>query len=200
MSIIGGRRVHSLWFGGTGDMAATLNNAAITADWTRNAVGNPVQIVSVAANSHKFSAGSHVYIEGNTEYGGMRSIYSVNANTFTMLLDEGFEYTTETFDGAETMKVALAPGNVPFQLVSFELHLNTASATSENFTVTLDANKGSAYDVLLFSQDMNTETDVFQSYSSDEMYLEAGDVIRFAWANTNGCTWGLVVRYTLGSH
>ena len=46
------------------------------------------------------------------------------------------------------------PAGATYQVVSVSLNLNLAPTTAENFTVTLDAYDGAAYDVLLYSLDL----------------------------------------------
>lgn len=90
----------------------------------------------------------------------------------------------------------LNPG-FDFELLEVRLHLSAASATAENFTVTLDSGTNAVYDAKLLSKDMNgvqdyifTFTDTGQGVSR---YFENGDEIDFAWTNTNARTWGLEV-------
>ena len=52
------------------------------------------------------------------------------------------------------MADSIAPG-VPFQLLGFELAINTAPTTSENFTVTKNAGVDAAYDTVLYSNDLS---------------------------------------------
>ena len=97
--------------------------------------------------------------------------------------------------GAGVMGETLAPG-ANFVLQSVLLHLNAASATVENFTITKDDVDGAAYDTLLYTKGMNTETDAVVLTLKD-LSFEKGDELDFAWANTNTKTWGLEVQYRL---
>ena len=85
-----------------------------------------------------------------------------------------------------------------FDLVQVELHLDGAATTSENFTVTLNANAGAAYDVVLHSVDISGEDDtanvVLVANPKASSFVK-GDVIDFDFANTETNTWGLVVTY-----
>jgi len=85
-----------------------------------------------------------------------------------------------------------------FELVQVELHLDGAATTSENFTVTLDALAGAAYDVVLHSVDISGEDDtanvVLVANPRTSAFVK-GDTIDFAFANTETNTWGLVVTY-----
>jgi hypothetical protein len=82
-----------------------------------------------------------------------------------------------------------------FELIAITLHLSAAGTTSENFTVTLNANDGSAYDTLLFSLDLSTDsvTDLVITPEEDGLpkLYEAGDELDIAWPNTESRTYGL---------
>ena len=48
------------------------------------------------------------------------------------------------------------PAGQTYRLVSVTLNLNAAGTTSEDCTITLNANAGNAYDVLLYTNDLAT--------------------------------------------
>ena len=73
------------------------------------------------------------------------------------------------------------------------LHLSANGGSAENFTITLDALAGSAYDVLLFSQDMNTTADVIYRPDRPAEFVN-GDKLVFAYNNGNTRTWGLEIK------
>ena len=66
--------------------------------------------------------------------------------------------TTLKINGTGTAALALN-GTVPvgqtYRLISFTLNLSAAPTTSENLTVTLDAEAGAIYDTLLYSLDLS---------------------------------------------
>ena len=194
-------QIHTLFYGGGADMTCTLNNAAATFSWTRDALDKPVHMATIAATAHGFSAGSRIFIEGTTAYNGLWQINTLpDANSFTLLHQVGgaSTFAAETFAGTETGKVVLAPG-VPFKLLEMGIHLSSASATAENLTVTLDANKGAAWDEVILSQGMNTVADYAYIFDTPRVF-EAGDKLRWAWTNTNARTWAMTIKYVLGSH
>lgn len=79
-----------------------------------------------------------------------------------------------------------------FRLVAVTCHFSAAPATSENFTVTLDANDGVAYDTVLFSVNPSATSATDVVYIPDkELLFESGDEIVVAFANTNLNTYGL---------
>lgn len=98
--------------------------------------------------------------------------------------------------GAGAISLATAPGAI-FRLLRVELHLD-AAPTQETFTITLDAGDGAAYDVLLFSENMATDTpaDLIIPFG-DGYEFEADDEIDLAWTNTDGRTYGVRVVYEL---
>lgn len=76
-----------------------------------------------------------------------------------------------------------------WQLEAVKLHLSAAGAAG-NFTVTIDAAGGSAYDTVIFTQDMTTTTDLL--WIPDlPIPLADGDDLVFAFANGSGRTYGL---------
>ena len=83
------------------------------------------------------------------------------------------------------------PTGGTYRLVSVSCKFNVAPTTSENFTITLDANAGSAYDVLLYTLDPSaaSTTDIF--WQPDQyLVLEGGDAIDVAFANSDHKTYG----------
>ncbi len=86
-----------------------------------------------------------------------------------------------------------------FRLIRVELHLDSAPASqAEDFTITLDAGDGSAYDVNLFTQDLFTTAVQDLVVEFGEGYeFEADDEIDIVWTNTPTETYGLRVVYEL---
>ena len=102
--------------------------------------------------------------------------------------------TTLKFNGTGTAALALA-GPVPtgqtYRLISLTLNLSAAPTTSENLTVTLDANAGAIYDTLLYSLDLSAGATADLVWQPDpELLLEGNDVVRVAWTNTDVRNWG----------
>jgi len=82
--------------------------------------------------------------------------------------------------------------NRPTKILSIMLHLSSVGATSENFTVAVDDDEGTAYDAVLVAQDMNTITDFF---TNTEIFLAPGQDLDLTYTNTDASTWGLTVVY-----
>ncbi len=104
-----------------------------------------------------------------------------------------YQYATATTGALAT---ALAP-KTPFQLLSIALKINTAGTTSESFTASVDAGRGSAYDTNLITQNTLTPTAItslFQSFGPGYDFME-DDEIDCAWANTENRTYGLTYAF-----
>jgi len=95
--------------------------------------------------------------------------------------------------GAAAMASSLTP-TAPISLVSVKLHLDIAGGAVENFTITSNSATDAVYDTVLFSQDMNTTTDILW-VPEQPIPIVNCDVLDFAYTNTNSRTWGLEVIY-----
>jgi hypothetical protein len=99
----------------------------------------------------------------------------------------------------KTAAVAIAQTFAPaqnFVLLHVKLHLSAAGGAVEDYTITLDANAGAAYDILLRTVAMNAVADDFYQPTLP-IFFEKGDEIDFAYTNTNTRTYGLEVAYRL---
>ena len=99
---------------------------------------------------------------------------------------------------AEGDGVMLATMTVPvgqsYRLSHVSCRFSAAPTTSENLTVTLDANAGAVYDVLLYTVDPSagaTYSIVF--YPDEELFLEGNDAIDVAFANTDHRHYGVQI-------
>lgn len=96
--------------------------------------------------------------------------------------------------GNGALATTLAPGE-SFRLVEVRVHLSAAGGAG-NFTATVDAISGQAYDINIITQDMTAVTNLI--WQPDRpMAFEAGDEIDFAWDNAQTKTYGLEVVYEL---
>lgn len=139
--------------------------------------------------AHGLLAGSQVYIEGTTNYDGLRTVIDIPAAaTFDIIAP----FVAETPAGTETVKVA-AVAKKAFKFLGFRLHLSAAVAQADVFKITLDADKGAAWDIVLYSNDLNSETDVEYINSNKDLPFEADDILRFAWPNADSRTFGLEI-------
>lgn len=99
--------------------------------------------------------------------------------------------------GSSAIALAVNPSGA-FRLLRVECHFSAAPTTSENFTVTLDAGDGAAYDVLLRSEDPSATSATDLVFTFGEGWeFETDDDIDVAFTNTDGATYGLRVVYEL---
>ena len=98
-----------------------------------------------------------------------------------------------TVTGTDNIAEVLAPG-VDWRVKEIRLHLSTNGGDNE-FTVTLDANAGSAYDVVELKQDMTVVTDFIETYESNEKRYHSNDKLVFDWINVNSVKYGLEVIF-----
>jgi len=106
-----------------------------------------------------------------------------------------FEFQAAT--GAAAIAETLAPDAL-YRLQRIEIHLSSAPTTSQDFTVTLDAGDGSAYDVVLYKRDLSvgSVTDLVIPFGEGYEF-EADDEIDVAYTNTDTRTYGLRYVYEL---
>lgn len=93
--------------------------------------------------------------------------------------------------GAAAIAASYAP-SAAFRLLQVTVHFDAAPTTSENLTITLNANDGAAYDTVLYSTDPSTGSVTDIVYLPEQpIYCEAGDAIDVAFANTDTNTYGV---------
>lgn len=94
--------------------------------------------------------------------------------------------------GAAAISETISPA-CPFQLEFLKCHLSAAGGAGD-LTVSIDAAAGSAYDIVLKTQDMTAVTDLVWS-PERPLCFENGDKILVAWANAGTKTYGLEVGW-----
>jgi len=174
---------------GTGALNTTISNAAAV-DLGRTGPREE-NIVKIPVAANIFSAGSHLYIEGTTNYNGLRNVYAVSSGFIHIYA----KYTAETFAGTETVKVAIKPKG-PYEFMGISIHLGAAPATSENITVTVDADAGSAFDVVADNANLQSLAD-HATPKENHKVCSAKDVLRVAWSNTDLKTYGLKLLFKM---
>ena len=97
--------------------------------------------------------------------------------------------------GSGAMNEILSPPG-PWELKEVRLHLSADGGTSENFTITENADEGPEFYVVHLATDMETTSDVVQTYYNKEKHFGHKDNLQFTYANTNSKVWGLKVIYT----
>lgn len=186
------RPPEDIWeFSGDEVMANNITTTALNGDNTRSPVQN---IVSIGCTGHGYKAGSLIYLRGfaNSIYNGIKLIDAVATNEIDIFQGNvAFAALTPAGSGAETA-APVVTYDEPWELVGFELSLDTAGATAENFTATIDAAKGAAWDTNLYTKDMNGVADIVQNYAQPRP-MRANDLLVFGYGNTNDRLWGLKV-------
>ena len=76
------------------------------------------------------------------------------------------------------------------QIEEFRIHLDAASATAEDLTVTLLSASAAVYNMALVTQDMNTVQDLVWQ-PTRPIVTFPGDQARVQWTNTNGRVYGM---------
>lgn len=99
--------------------------------------------------------------------------------------------------GSAAIAKSVTPPDSNLSLVSVRLHLSAAGGAAENFTITINSNTSAVYDTVIYSQDMNAVQDLMWTPKKSVPILN-GDVLDFAYANSNGRTYGLEIIYVPG--
>ena len=190
------KQKHDQWFfTGAKAMSGTFDGAD-AAD--SDSVNKPFT-TDLTDTAHGLLAGSLLYIQGSTNYNGLREIKSIpDVNSMIIYA----KFVAETLAGTETWKTMftydkfvqgeLRPGS-PFEFLGFYLTLDAAAGTaSEEFTITIDAAKGSAWDNRIYTKDMNGQQHINYIFD-DPKPCAAGDKLDCVFANADTNTWGLTL-------
>ena len=186
---------HDEWFfTGAKTMNGTFNDAAAVIG---DSVNKPYT-TTLPDTGHGLVAPSLLYIQNTTNYNGLRKIKSL-ADANSMLIYAKF--VVETLSSA-TWKTMFTYDNIvrgelragpPFEFLGFYLTLDAAATTaSEEFTITIDAIKGSAWDNRIYTKDMNGQQHINYIFD-DPKPCAAGDKINCEFANADTNTWGLTL-------
>uniref|UniRef100_A0A6H1ZCT0 Uncharacterized protein n=1 Tax=viral metagenome TaxID=1070528 RepID=A0A6H1ZCT0_9ZZZZ len=97
---------------------------------------------------------------------------------------------THKATGAIAIASTLAPG-IQWQLEEIRVHLSAVGAAGD-LTATLDHGAGTAYDLVILTQDMAAVTD-FIWHCERPMEFGADDELDIAWANASTRTYGLEI-------
>ena len=173
-----------------------------TAAWSHNlkntiVLDNGDGTVKVGCDAHGYKVDSQIYLDGTDNYDGLHTLTAVGTNDFSFTAT--FVAETPPGNSTETVRVVLAPvtgdDRDAFQLVEVRLHLSAAPTTaSQNVDITLDSGNSADFDVLVRTKDIVGETSWDWSPDAQLRYTE-DDALVLSWANTDGKTYGLEVRY-----
>ena len=185
-------RIEVYRFEGAKAVNGTLDAAAVV-DKTSTYPGYYPGIVDITDTAHGYVAGdrddipNHIFIQGTTNYDGLIRIHSVpDANSIFIWA----KYVAETLATADIIRPALQ-FDVDWMFRGFKLHLDAASATTENFVVSVDADAGAKFDFNIFTRDMNGVQDLGKFYMEDPIFINKNDILYVTWANSNSKAWGL---------
>lgn len=89
---------------------------------------------------------------------------------------------------------ATVPRSQTYRLMHVTCNFAAAPTTNENFTITLDAISGPAYDTLLYSVDpaAGATTDILW-YPDEELFVIGGDQIDVAFAGSDNIEFGVLI-------
>ena len=174
---------------GTFDAAAAADGDSI----------NPPYTTDLTAATHGLIAGSLTYIEATDSYNGLRLIKSLpDANSMVIYA----KFVAETLANTDSWKTMFTydtwmqgelRAGPPYEFLGFYLTLDAAAATvSEEFTITIDAAKGSAWDNRVYTKDMNGQRWINYIFD-DPKPMASGDKLDCRFANANTNTWGLTL-------
>jgi hypothetical protein len=100
---------------------------------------------------------------------------------------------SQNFAGASSARHSVSFG-CPAHFDEARLKLGSASATADDFTITLNSKYGAAHDVLLYTQTMSAVSSL-RAIGTEEIRFLAGDALDVIWPNTGNISYGLEVRY-----
>jgi len=182
------------FFTGAKAMSGTFNDAAAVIG---DSVNKPYT-TTLPDTAHGLLAPSLLYIQNTTNFNGLRKIKTV-ANTDSMLIYAKFvaealsSATWKTmFSYDQFVQGELRPG-APFEFLGFYLTLDAAASTvSEEFTITIDADKGSAWDSRVYTKEMNGIQHINNMFATPKQ-CASGDKLNCVFANADTNTWGLTL-------
>ncbi len=162
-------------------LSQTLNGAAaVTADG-----GNQTKIT---ITGHGYAAGSYVYLTGTVNYDGLQYIYAKGTNDITIQSP----FVAETFAGTETTRFAYkAP--VACEIAELRIHQSAAPTTSEDFVVTVDSARGSAYDTVVFTKALGGYADYIWT-PGEIVTFNIDDILVCTYTNTDTKTLGIELK------
>lgn len=148
---------------------------------------DPPYTTDLADTGHGLLTGSLLYIQGSTNYNGLRKIISLPDADSLMI---AAKYVAETLTTGATWKVMYSSPH-PFLFLGFEVTLSAAGANTENLTIIRYKSADStAYENKIYTKAMNGEQ--FINYMFDvPRRCGGGDRIDVAWANAGSKTWGI---------
>jgi hypothetical protein len=155
--------------------------------------------VVITSTDHGIKAGSTIVFPDLTNYIGTRNVYAVAANTMTIDIPETSFVAAQTPGGAELWYAGLKLDQ-EWELIGFTFDLASVGLTDENLTVTIDAERGAAWDHKLWDYTMlGKQNVVWTPPDIDALPLEANDILKFVYTNTDDTLWGVKIMFRISS-
>lgn len=174
-------------FGGAKKMNYNLNNGAASDEIS----ATDIRTFSLPITAHGLFANTLIYIQGTTNFDGMRYIHSIAANAITCRLaaNEAYPAADETVSSGDLW----FPGvkmDCYWAFLGFKLHLSSVGLTDEDFEILIDADKGTYWDTKIYDDSMIGVTDVIEFYEKP-ILIAPNDIVKATYANTDTSNWGL---------
>jgi len=153
-------------------------------------------VVEIHSTDHGYKAGdredipNYIFVQGTDNYDGLRRIIAdapVDADSLYLVA----KYVAEETATGDTFFPGLRFSD-PWEFVGFTLHQSADGTTSENFVIQLDSVRGTSFDTVLYTRDMNGVTDIVYMFDVP-VPINANDIVKCTYANTNDKTWGLTL-------
>ncbi|RPI88700.1 MAG: hypothetical protein EHM41_00055 [Chloroflexi bacterium] len=182
-------------FSGDEEFNTTIGNSAVS-DQSASYREIKYGVTRLTSSDHGYKVspaiygpepGNLIFVQGTTNYEGLRKIVAVGTDTLDIIA----KFVAETPGGTETLR----PGfkcDTDVKFLGFELHLDSASATVEDLEIHVDADRGAAWDRKLYDLAMNGIKDYIEIFDPP-IVIPAKDIVYCTWANTNDRLWGLTL-------
>ncbi len=102
-----------------------------------------------------------------------------------------FKHSATQTTGAIAHSLVVPIGET-YRIITCTLKMASDPTTSENYTITINANAGETYDTEIYSVDLQGATDPSNNIWFPDgypLYLEGGDALDIAFPNTEAFTW-----------
>lgn len=153
-------------------------------------------VVEIHSTDHGFKNGdqdylpNYIFIQGTDNYDGLHKIWdddAVDADSLYIVA----KYVAETTATGDLIFAGLR-FDEPWEFVGFKLHLTTACATTENFSIDVDSVRGTSFDVNIRTIPMNGVQNYIWA-APVPIPICANDIVKVTWANGDDRAWGLTL-------
>jgi hypothetical protein len=184
----------------SGKQVPKLGNGVITTAPASGAPSTDVNLAEVAGTTTAAGAGA---VDGGTQRTTLASDDPAVSLLGTIDADTSdIKTAVESLANKPAVTVATGSGAIATSTVlgvaakvdHISLKLDAAGTTSEDFTVTLNAQAGADYDTLSYTLDLSIDSVTNLIIPAETLGIKelfAGDEFDVAWPNTEGRTYGL---------